>query len=102
MKGCSGKYRRQTALLAPVLALFALVILAELPHWWHDDGAGVICSICQTARLPILDDAVLVRVSFPSSSSPSQRPAGPVAARRVTVITKSGRAPPASLFSEVA
>ncbi len=102
MKGRSGKYRRQTAVLAPVLALFALAILRELPHWWHDEGAGIICSICQTARLPILDDAVAVRVSLPSLSSLSQPVPAPVAARGITVIKKTGRAPPAFVFSEVA
>ncbi len=81
--------------ILPVLVLVVFTLFGSFPHWWHEDGTGGFCSICQAGQLRAVEDSVGVTVSPPVSAGFGRPPHDVAKAIDGEPIAAIGRSPPA-------
>jgi len=86
--------QRRVLALAAALSLFALSLLASLPHPWHKDTGGRACAVCQAYRTPAETPGAPVRIE-PSPAPGIEAPCLQVPDERSpALIARIARAPP--------
>lgn len=75
-------------------SLFALSLLAILPHPWHKDGGSRACAVCQAYRTPTDTPSAPLRIEPSPVVGPEPARAPVPGERRPGLVARISRAPP--------